>query len=61
VPVPVFAAVLLGALVVLVLAFVVSGSALIWVGLVVGIAVGAVIAASSADGNRGTVRALTGR
>jgi hypothetical protein len=52
----VFAAVMVGALVVLVLAFVVSTGTLVWVGLAVGISVGVVIAATSGDadgaGNR---------
>ena len=49
IPVPVFAAAMVGALVVLVLAFMVSTGTLTWVGLAVGVAVGMVIAATSGD------------
>ena len=44
-PMPVTLAVVIGALVVLLAAFVVEGQAFLWVGLAVGIAVGCVIAA----------------
>lgn len=44
---PVLAAALFGALVLLVLVFVLSTTALLWAGLAVGIAVGVVIAATS--------------
>ncbi len=47
---PVLAAGLLAALVLLVLVFFLSTTAMIWAGLAVGIAVGVVIAATSAKG-----------